>query len=377
MRLIIHAGANKAASSSLQSYWNLYSSKLVEFGVYYKREIISEGRYFGGGNGLILDNMILKKRNLRPFFKKLIKEANFKKCNTIFISTEYIFSMSEKIENKKWFLDELSKIFDEIKIIYILRDLNSHAASTLKHRLLNHKIIQPFKWLIEEYEYPKCIINLAKIYKIYYKEISFKFIYYNNNLDPSYITEKILNLENINFDSKPKKFPKININIPLNDMIFLLGLYLTNNKIDKDLIKYFDDEYRNLISKKEFLNSGLLYENQYNHNLLNKSIDEFSQRYKYIDYLIENLCSNNFNNDIVIKEIFDLNLNNLGNYQNKLLKEKFHFPKDLEFKSLLIENYQKIYRDKIINKLLLNRLSFKRIFKSIFFRINYLINKYF
>ena len=62
MRLVIHAGAYKAASSTLQNFWNLNSSKLAQFGIYYKREIISEGRYFGGGNGLILDNMILKKR---------------------------------------------------------------------------------------------------------------------------------------------------------------------------------------------------------------------------------------------------------------------------------------------------------------------------
>ena len=104
----------------------------------------------------MLTNKILK-REFKSFFKKLIKEASCNKCNTVFISSENIFSITENID-KKWFLDEISKIFNQIKLIYILRDLNSHSSSTLKHRLLNHKIVKPFKWLIEEYEYPKCII---------------------------------------------------------------------------------------------------------------------------------------------------------------------------------------------------------------------------
>ena len=76
MRLVIHAGANKAASSTLQNFWNLNSSKLAQFGIYYKREIINKDRYFGGGNALALINKIKKKKDLKPFFKRLVKEAN-------------------------------------------------------------------------------------------------------------------------------------------------------------------------------------------------------------------------------------------------------------------------------------------------------------
>ena len=111
--------------------------------------------------------------------------------------------------------------------------------------------------------------------------------------------------------------------------------------------------------------------------MLDQSIDEFLKIFKNIDSIIKYLCENNNIHNFNQICIYEFNNQKLDNYQKKLLKEKFEFPKDLEFKARLINSFLKNYKYMILQRLFIKRLNFRRIFNSIIFRFNSLVNKFF
>lgn len=136
MKLLFHIGLNKAGSSHLQHTLDQNHKRLLEHGVYCPIQVKKNNKP-GSGNGAKIA-LLLRDGNAGETLQALLslrQDAERLHCDTILLSTEFMYHQIIKPEQQTLFLDACARAgIDAIELVAVFRNPYLHAISAFTHR---------------------------------------------------------------------------------------------------------------------------------------------------------------------------------------------------------------------------------------------------
>ncbi len=287
-RLYIHIGNNKTGSTTIQQSLFKARDNLIEQGIYYTRDI-------NPNHLLTFTPMFVKNfRNLSYFIlKRIYKENEFKalknefkkqflfefeqcrlnNCTSFIISAENLGYMVNNLDlvEMKGFLDNY---FNEIKIVFYVREISEHVISSLQEGIKLGTILDK-KCNINNYNYEKILKSYFDLFGE--ENVTIK-VFNKNKYKNIKLTTEFLSIIN----------PSLQIN-ENNQICETVQNISYSNEVIFFLDKY-NAKYNKIVDNKRNENRGLFYPRAKIYSGLGK--DKFYCRYCYDSVELDILNSN-------------------------------------------------------------------------------------
>ena len=240
MKLYLHFGYHKTASSFLQTLFSKNRNFLISKGIFYPESGFDKQMTTGKispGNGLEL-TLALRNRDIKTvknLFNKWVRQCRSKKCNKLLISNEGLFHNF----NEPSVFEILEKIvknygITEIYGLLYFRDPFDHALSLYKHRNKNGNIKDFKEWIENDYE----TFEVIKKFLLHYNRYSIKWTFHKYKSDSEFMAKSAFSEWLCVETPVIPKNEKVNVSMTLSEILLL-----------KECQRIIPNEYLLFISK--------------------------------------------------------------------------------------------------------------------------------
>ncbi len=274
-KAILHIGSHKTGTTAIQHALSVNRNSLKKQGYFFPRSC--EWPHDHSHNLLAFSMINWKKTGERLMFDSQLKELEDEILDNNNLNMIFSSEMLEKLvistpDLLVEFLHMLKKYFDEINIIYCMRDEISHCNSVFKQHVQGNVFKGTPKDFVEKFKYKFDFLNIALLWRNTNLIKNIDSFWYSENYDDNFILfSRIIGLN-----------PAITnhgiLNKSLNGKLLELKLALNKNIINQDQNNFITNEFRHLFNK---LDQGWQIPKTIFDECLQK---EFMKYYSTIDY---------------------------------------------------------------------------------------------